>query len=70
MVRDWPYLGNHYIKLLALLSAISLLAPQSDYSFECSKPFYDDLKQTKADRVAKCHGYDGYIRVKILVSWG
>ena len=21
-------------------------------------------------RVAKCHGYDGYIRVKILASWG
>ena len=22
------------------------------------------------NRVAKCHGYDGYIRVKILASWG
>ena len=21
-------------------------------------------------RVAKCHGYDGYIRVKILAGWG
>ena len=21
-------------------------------------------------RVAKCHGYDGYIRVKILAEWG
>ena len=21
-------------------------------------------------RVAKCHGYDGYIRVKLLASWG
>ena len=21
-------------------------------------------------RVAKCHGYDGYIRIKILASWG
>ena len=23
-----------------------------------------------ADRVGKCHGYDGYIRVKKLASWG
>ena len=22
------------------------------------------------NRVAKCHGYDGYIRVKILAGWG
>ena len=22
------------------------------------------------DRVAKCHGYDGYIRVKISRGWG
>ena len=21
-------------------------------------------------RVAKCHGYDGYIRVKLLAGWG
>ena len=21
-------------------------------------------------RVAKCHGYDGYIRVKIFAGWG
>ena len=21
-------------------------------------------------KVAKCHGYDGYIRVKILAGWG
>ena len=21
-------------------------------------------------RVAKCHGYDGYIRVKIIAGWG
>ena len=23
-----------------------------------------------ANRVGKCHGYDGYIRVKKLASWG
>ena len=27
------------------------------------------LRQWK-NRVAKCHGYDGYIRVKKLASWG
>ena len=27
-------------------------------------------KSRGLDRVAKCHGYDGYIRVKILASWG
>ena len=25
---------------------------------------------TSGGRVAKCHGYDGYIRVKILEGWG
>ena len=27
-------------------------------------------KSKDLSRVAKCHGYDGYIRLKILVSWG
>ena len=26
--------------------------------------------QTTLGRVAKCHRYDGYIRVKILAGWG
>ena len=28
------------------------------------------MKRKGANRVAKCHGYDGYIRVKILADWG
>ena len=27
-------------------------------------------KKQHIDRVGKCHGYDGYIRVKKLASWG
>ena len=27
-------------------------------------------KTDDADKVGKCHGYDGYIRVKKLASWG
>ena len=32
-------------------------------------PFFYFKKEEK-NRVAKCHGYDGYIRVKILAGWG
>ena len=27
-------------------------------------------KRSRRCRVGKCHGYDGYIRVKKLASWG
>ena len=32
--------------------------------------FLDEEKIKVSDRVGKCHGYDGYIRVKKLGSWG
>ena len=34
--------------------------------------FWQDLEQNYdyGFRVAKCHGYDGYIRVKIFRGWG
>ena len=28
------------------------------------------IKRNLSDRVAKCHGYGGYIRVKKLEGWG
>ena len=31
---------------------------------------YDNLSIGSHPRVAKCHGYDGYIRVKVFGSWG
>ena len=31
---------------------------------------YQSKHQHRIDRVAKCHGYDGYNRVKILAGWG
>ena len=31
---------------------------------------YGTRKICALNRVAKCHGYDGYIRVKILAGWG
>ena len=29
-----------------------------------------DMMMVMKSRVAKCHGYDGYIRVKIFAVWG
>ena len=31
---------------------------------------YSLVHKQEIGRVAKCHRYDGYIRVKILASWG
>ena len=31
---------------------------------------FQRLAWSSEDRDAKCHGYDGLIRVKILASWG
>ena len=28
------------------------------------------IQHSKSPYVTKCHGYDGYIRVEILASWG
>ena len=30
----------------------------------------EESQQSSICRVGKCHGYDGYIRVKKLPSWG
>ena len=37
-------------------------------SVEAKKPL--EMISIFSPRVAKCNGYDGYIRVKILASWG
>ena len=34
------------------------------------KPNKDGKDANGDERVGKCHGYDGYIRVKKLASWG
>ena len=39
------------------------------WRWDLSARYIGDERGKLEDRVAKCHGYDGYIRVKILADW-
>ena len=41
-----------------------------DYNQRGNFPFAKEENNKIKVRVGKCHGYDGYIRVKKLASWG
>ena len=48
----------------------STAAPAPHLTTENEEIVFLSLYSFMTYRVAKCHGYDGYIRVKIFAGWG
>ena len=52
-------------KLDAFIVRLQSVLQKNDQFGILSRPSPEHIS-----RVAKCHGYDGYIRIKILAGWG
>ena len=59
-------------KLMCIIVIVAALIIKSNArkAMEVSECKKDSMHHCVFTRVAKCHGYDGYIRVKILAGWG